>query len=168
MTKVGTNSNQMKHLILSFIIGILYLQSADAQQVNNTYELTLNGTKDIMATAMAYAKEHNAPGAAVAIVDAAGTVVLLERLDGTFLISSEVSLGKARSAALFRFPTINLENAINNGRPALISTGEVALKGGIPITYKGKIIGAIGVSGAASADQDVEIAQAGLRATFLQ
>lgn len=158
----------MKHLILSFIIGILYLQSADAQQVNNTYELTLNGAKDIMATAMAYAKEHNAPGAAVAIVDAAGTVVLLERLDGTFLISSEVSLGKARSAALFRFPTVKLEDSINNGRPALISTGEVALKGGIPITYKGKIIGGIGVSGAASADQDVEIAMAGLRAAFLQ
>lgn len=147
---------------------IFMLHIAQAQQVKTTYELTLDGAKDIMATAMAYAKEHNAPGAAVAIVDAAGTLVLLERLDGTFLISSEVSLGKARSAALFRFETLKLENAINNGRPALISTGEVALKGGIPITYKGKIIGAIGVSGAASADQDVEIAQAGLRATFLQ
>ncbi|MEZ4961714.1 MAG: heme-binding protein [Saprospiraceae bacterium] len=158
----------MKQFIILLALGIFSLQNVQAQQVNQTYELTLAGAKDIMATAMAYAKEHKAPGAAVAIVDAAGTLVLLERLDGTFLISSEVSLGKARSAALFRFPTINLENAINNGRPALISTGEVALKGGIPITYKGKIIGAIGVSGAASADQDVEIAMAGLRATFLQ
>ncbi|MCB0519804.1 MAG: heme-binding protein [Lewinellaceae bacterium] len=158
----------MKQFIILLALGIFSLQNAQAQQVNETYELTLAGAKDIMAAAMAYAKDHKSPGAAVAIVDAAGTLVLLERLDGTFLISSEVSLGKARSAALFRFPTINLENAINNGRPALISTGEVALKGGIPITYKGKIIGGIGVSGVASADQDVEIAMAGLRATFLQ
>lgn len=168
MTKVVTKSDQMKRLIFIITLVVFLFQNAQAQQVNPTYELTLAGAKDIMATAMAYAKEHNAPGAAVAIVDAAGTLVLLERLDGTFLISSEVSLGKARSAALFRFETLKLENAINNGRPALISTGEVALKDGIPITYKGKIIGAIGVSGAASADQDVEIAMAGLRAAFLQ
>ncbi len=158
----------MKHLSIFFLLGVLFLQSAKAQQVNTSYELTLAGAKDIMAAAMAYAQEHKAPGATVAIVDAAGTLVLLERLDGTFLISSEVSLGKARSAALFRFPTIKLEDNINGGRTALLSTGEVSLKGGIPITYKGKIIGAIGVSGAASADQDVEIAMAGLRATFLQ
>lgn len=158
----------MKRLIFLFAIGLLCLQNAVAQQVNETYELTLAGAKDIMSAAMGYAKDHKAPGAAVAIVDAAGTLVLLERIDGTFLISSEVSIGKARSAALFRFPTIKLEDNINGGRTALLSTGEVSLKGGIPIVYKGKIIGAIGVSGAASADQDVEIAMAGLRAAFLQ
>lgn len=158
----------MNRLIFLFAISIFTFHLAAAQQVNETYELTLAGAKDIMSAAMSYANDHKAPGAAVAIVDAAGTLILLERLDGTFLISSEVSLGKARSAALFRFPTIKLEDSINNGRPALISTGEVALKGGIPITYKGKIIGAIGVSGAASADQDVEIATAGLKAGFLQ
>jgi glc operon protein GlcG len=158
----------MKRLIFLIQLCVFFLQNADAQQVNDTYELTLAGAKDIMATAMNYAKEHKAPGAAVAIVDAAGTLVLLERMDGTFLISSEVSVGKARSAALFRFPTIKLEDHINGGRTALLSTGEVSLKGGVPIVYKGKIIGAIGVSGAASADQDVEIAQAGLKVKFLQ
>lgn len=157
----------MKYFLFLFLI-LAVLSRASAQQVNATYELTLAGAKDILAAAVDYAKTNNAPGAAIAIVDAAGTLVLFERIDGTFLISSEVSLGKARSAALFRFPTIKLEDNINNGRTALISTGEVSLKGGIPITYQGKIIGAIGVSGAASADQDVEIAMAGLRAAFLQ
>lgn len=144
------------------------LQGALAQEVNETYELTLKGAKDIMIAAMDYAKQAHAPGAAIAVVDAAGTLVLFERMDGTFLISSEVSYGKAKSAALFRFPTIKLEDSINNGRPALLSVGEVALKGGIPITYRGKVIGGIGVSGAANADQDVEIAMSGLRASFLQ
>lgn len=157
----------MKQFI-ALILTLAYLgHSAKSQEVATTYELTLNGAKEIMTTAMQYARNANAPGAAIAIVDAAGTLVLLERLDGTFLISSEVSYGKAKSAALFRFPTIKLEDSINNGRPALISVGEVALKGGVPITYQGKVIGGIGVSGAASADQDVEIAMAGLKASFL-
>ncbi len=158
----------MKRIIFLFALGIFTFHFAAAQQVNETYELTLAGAKEIMASAMTFAKENKAPGAAIAIVDAAGTLVLLERMDGTFLISSEVSMGKARSAALFCFPTIKLEDNINGGRTALLSTGEVSLKGGIPITYKGKIIGAIGVSGAASADQDVEIATAGLKASFLK
>ncbi len=158
----------MKRLIFLFLTSFIGLHQSMAQPVNATYELTLEGAKAIMASAMDYAQGHNAPGAAIAIVDAAGTLVLLERMDGTFLISSEISYGKARSAALFRFPTIKLEDAINNGRPALLSTGENTLKGGIPITYDGKIIGGIGVSGAASAGQDVEIAMAGLKAVFLQ
>ncbi|MEZ4932765.1 MAG: heme-binding protein [Saprospiraceae bacterium] len=158
----------MERNIFLFLFGFFFAQNIIAQQVNETYELTLDGAKNIMATAIAYAQEHNAPGAAISIVDAAGTLILLERIDGTFLISSEVSYGKARSAALFRFPTVKLENAINNGRPALLSIDQNSLKGGIPIVYKGKIIGGIGVSGAASAEQDEEIAMAGLKAHFLQ
>ncbi|MCB0517785.1 MAG: heme-binding protein [Saprospiraceae bacterium] len=158
----------MTRIISSLLFCLFILQNVQAQQVNQTYELTLAGAKDVMAAAMKYAKDNNAPGAAIAIVDAAGTLVLLERLDGTFLISSEVSYGKAHSAALFRFETVKLENAINNGRPALISIDQNSLKGGVPIVYKGKIIGAIGVSGAASAEQDELIAKAGLTAAFLQ
>lgn len=157
----------MKHFLSILITLTILVPLTQAQQVNETYELTLEGAKDIMSAAINYAKEVKAPGAAIAIVDAAGTLVFFERMDGTFLVSSEVSFGKARSAALFRFPTIKLEDSINNGRPALITTGEVSLKGGIPITYHGRVIGGIGVSGAASADQDVEIAMAGLKAQFL-
>lgn len=153
--------------LLSFCFSALLFQSVFAQEVQPTYELTIDGAKAIMTSALTYAKSVSAPGAAIAIVDGAGTLVCFERMDGTFLISSEVSYGKARSAALFRFPTIKLEDNINHGRPALITTGEVALKGGVPIVYHGKVIGAIGVSGAASADQDVEIAMAGLNAEFL-
>jgi glc operon protein GlcG len=158
----------MKSFIITLLSCITTMPVLYAQPVSETYELTLEGAKQIMNTAMSHAKTIEAPGAAIAIVDAAGTLVLFERLNGTFLISSDVSMGKARSAALFRFPTMRLEESINDGRPALISTGEVALKGGVPIIFRGKVIGAIGVSGAASADQDVEIATAALQAQFLR
>lgn len=156
----------MKYLLLSIALWFS-ITSMQAQEVAMTYELTLDGAKEILASARQYAEAAHAPGASIAIVDAAGTLVYFERLNGSFPISSEVSIGKARSAALFRFPTLKLEEGINNGRPALLSVGEVSLKGGLPIVYDGKVIGGIGVSGAASADQDVEIANAGLKAKFL-
>ncbi len=137
-------------------------------QVVETYELTLEGAKEIMAKATEYAKANNAPGGAIAIVDAGGNLILLERLNGTFPIAAEVSHGKARTAALFKMPSKNLEDNILKGRTSLITVGENMLRGGVPIIYKGKVIGGIGVSGAASADQDAEIAQAGVGAKFLQ
>lgn len=136
-------------------------------QVSNTYELDLEGAREIMAEAIAYAEANDAPGAAIAIVDAGGHLILLERLTGTFPIASEVSYGKARTGATFRMPSKNLEDAIIGGRGSLITVGENMLRGGLPIIYRGKVIGGIGVSGAASADQDVEIAEAGLSAAFL-
>jgi glc operon protein GlcG len=94
-------------------------------------------------------------------VDNGGNLVYLERLDGTFAASSDVAIQKARTAAQFKAPSKKLEDAINNGRSALITVGRTFLQGGIPIMYNGEVIGAIGVSGAASAAQDEEIALAG-------
>ena len=155
----------MKHIL--FVVA-LFIATGNvfAQSVETTYELTLAGAKEIMASAVKYAKANNAPGAAIAIVDAGGNLVLLERLDGTFPIAAEVSHGKARTAALFKMPSKNLEDNILKGRNSLITVGEVMLRGGVPIFYKGKVIGGIGVSGAASADQDAEIAQAGADVSF--
>lgn len=147
---------------------VLFLHGLCLGQVQGTFELTLEGAKEIMAKAVEFAKTNQAPGAAIAIVDAGGSLILLERLTGTFPIAAEVSQGKARTAALFKMPSKNLEDNILKGRTSLITVGENMLRGGLPIVYQGKIIGGIGVSGAASADQDVEIAQAGLTASFLQ
>lgn len=153
---------------LLIIIALLFAVLQIKAQVAETYELTLEGAKEIMAKATEYAKANNAPGGAIAIVDAGGNLILLERLTNTFPIASEVSHGKARTAALFKMPSKNLEDNILKGRTSLITVGENMLRGGVPIIYKGKVIGGIGVSGAASADQDAEIAQAGLSALFLQ
>ena len=124
-------------------------------------ELTLALAKQLMASAEAEAARLNAPGGAIAIVDDGGHLVMLERLDGTFPAASAVSTEKARTAAVFRMPTENLENAIKNGRNALLGVSLMTpLQGGVPIVVGGRAIGAVGVSGAASAAQDTEIAKA--------
>lgn len=130
-------------------------------QVKTTYLLTQASCKKIAANALKYAVDNAAPGGSVAIVDAGGHLLYLERMDGTFAQAAEVSFQKARTAALFRKETKGFEDNINSGRVALTTVGPVMLQGGIPIIYKGEVIGAIGVSGAKTADQDTEIAKAG-------
>lgn len=123
--------------------------------------MTLALAKQLMASAEAEAVRLKAPGGAIAIVDDGGHLVLLERLDGTFPAAAAVSTEKARTAAVFRMPTENLENAIKNGRNALLGVSVMTpLQGGVPIRAHGRVVGAVGVSGAASAAQDTEIANA--------
>jgi len=110
-----------------------------------------------------FAKANNAPGGAIAVVDNGGNLVYLERLDNTFPAASEVAIKKANTAATFKAPSSKLENSINGGRQALITVGHTFLQGGIPILYDGQVIGAIGVSGSASAQQDEDMATAGTK-----
>ena len=125
-------------------------------------QLTLEAAQKITEKAMKYLKENRAPGGSIAIVDEAGMPIYLVRANGTFHAASEVSIGKAKTAALFGFPSKKLEDGIYGGRNSLITVGYNMLRGGLPIRVNGKVVGGIGVSGAASADQDVEIAEAGL------
>lgn len=127
--------------------------------------LTLAGAKKVLAAAQEYARQHNAPGGAIAIVDESGNLMLLERLDGTFAAASSVSTGKARTSVMFGKPTRLFEDLVNKGRTTMVALPDVTpftpLQGGVPIEIDGQIVGAIGVSGASSAQQDDEIAQAG-------
>jgi uncharacterized protein GlcG (DUF336 family) len=101
---------------------------------------------------------------AVAVVDAGGGLILFHCLDDTQAGSREISVLKARTAALLHRPTKALEDGIAGGRTALLTIpGMVALVGGVPIRVDGTVVGAIGVSGMASA-QDGEVAAAGLAA----
>jgi glc operon protein GlcG len=101
---------------------------------------------------------------AAAVVDGGGTLVYFERIDGTQTGSSEVAVAKARSAAAFKRPTQAFEEALAGGRQAILSLpGAIPLEGGIPLVLDGKIVGAIGVSGATS-QQDGVCAQAGVNA----
>jgi glc operon protein GlcG len=127
--------------------------------------LTLDGAKAIIAAAVAEAKRNNAPGGAIAIVDDGGNLIALERLDNTFAAGANISIGKARTAALFKRPTKAFEDIINKGRTTMVALPDFTpLQGGVPITLEGQVIGGIGVSGAASAQQDEEIAIAGASA----
>jgi glc operon protein GlcG len=139
-------------------------------QVGSEKNLTLQGAKKIVEEARKYATSVNAPhgGPSIAIVDKGGNLLYLDRPENTFAGSAMVAYEKARTAAHFEQPTKNFENKIKEGRTPLVTVGYVMLEGGVPILFNGEIIGAIGVSGAASSQQDVEIAEAGAKAKLEQ
>ncbi len=124
-------------------------------QVAEKKALTLEGAKKITAAAAAEAMKRNV-GVVIAVVDDGGHLLVLERLDNT-----QVGIGKARTAAIFRRPTKEFEDGIAKGRTAsLVIPGATPLQGGVPIVYAGKVIGAIGVSGD-TPQADEEIAKVG-------
>lgn len=144
---------------------LMVIYSIGDAQTAQKKALTLDGAKIAIAAAVAEAKSKNAPGGAIAVVDEGGNLVAVERLDNTFAAGANISIGKARTAALFKRPTKFFEEVINKGRTAMTSLADFTpLQGGIPIIVDGQVIGAIGVSGAASAQQDEELAMAGAQA----
>lgn len=142
---------------LALLVG---LATPAATQVAQARTLTLEGARNVLAAAVSYARTRAGTGV-IAVVDAGGHLVALERLDGTFAAGATVSIGKARTAALFRKPTRVFEELINKGRTAMTTVDFTPLIGGVPIVVDGEIVGAIGVSGAASAQEDEEVALAG-------
>jgi glc operon protein GlcG len=134
-----------------------------AGPVTTKKSLTLEGARKAIAAAVAEAKKNNATGV-IAVVDDGGNLMALERIDGTFAAGAAISIGKARTAALFKKPTKVFEDVIAKGRTAMVAVDFTPLQGGIPIVVDGQVVGAIGVSGASSAQQDEEFAIAGANA----
>src|SRR6266496_46153 len=130
--------------------------------------LTLKGAESVIAAAKAEAQKLQAPGGVMAVVDDGGNLMALERLDGTFSAGANISIGKARTAVMFKKPTRFFEELINsNGKGRTVMTALenfTPLIGGIPFVVDGQIVGGVGVSGAASADQDEKLAIAGSNA----
>jgi glc operon protein GlcG len=122
--------------------------------------LTLAGAKAVAAAAAAEAARGN-EGGSIAIVDAGGNLMYLERLEPTFPMGAHIATEKARTAALFQRPSKALEDVILSGRSTLLSVVPAPLQGGEPLVVDGEIVGAVGVSGAASAVRDQAIATAG-------
>ena len=126
--------------------------------IQTSKELTLAGAKQIAAAGAAEAKRLDA-GGALAVVDTGGHVLYVERLDGTFPAAATVAIDKARTAALFRRETRVFEEAIRGGRVSLTGVSALTpLEGGVPIVVSGVVVGAVGVSGAHSSQEDVGIA----------
>jgi glc operon protein GlcG len=137
---------------------------AATAQVTEKKTLTLSGAKAVAAAAAAEARKNWA-GGSIAVVDDGGNLLLVERLDNTFAAAANISIAKARSAANFRKETSAFENAVKNGRVALVANQELLpLQGGVPIIVDGQVVGAIGVAGANSAQQDEDIAVAAVKA----
>ena len=136
----------------------------EAQMLTNPYGAPISNADAKKAAAAALAEAaKNHWNMAVAVVDPNGTLVYYEKMDNTQLGSANVAVDKARSAALYKRPTKAFQDALASGGAGmrvLGLQGAVPVEGGVPIIADGKIIGAIGVSGANS-DQDGQCAVAG-------
>lgn len=125
--------------------------------------VSLEQARTAVAAARAEATRRNFT-LAFAVVEPSGSLVLFERMDGIQYGSVQVAQDKARSAALFRRPTKAFAEAVTAGRVGVLGLeGAVAVEGGVPLLSGGRIIGALGVSGASS-EQDGQVAQAGAAA----
>jgi uncharacterized protein GlcG (DUF336 family) len=121
--------------------------------------LALDDVKRIVKAAEEEAR-RNHWNVVIAVVDDGGHLMYLQR-EKVQLGSVNVAIKKARTALMFRRPTKFWEETVAHGRPGYLSFDDMLpIEGGIPLTYKGEIVGAIGVSGVKSS-QDGIIAQAG-------
>lgn len=127
--------------------------------LGTTKFITLEAAKKMMAAGEAEARK-NGWNVAITICDANGDLIMFQKIDDTQNGSIAVSQGKARAAALFKRPSRVLEEMIAGGKTAFLAVdGIVPLQGGVPVTADGRVIGAVGVSGVTSA-QDEQVAMA--------
>lgn len=150
--------------LVAFVFTTVYAIPPARPQMPNPYgfPISLENAKKAAASAAAEASKNNWT-IAVAIVDTAGTLVYYEKMDNTQVGSANVAIDKARSAALFKRPTKAFQDALaagGDGLRILRLQGAVPSDGGIPLLLEGKIIGAIGVSGATNT-QDAQCAKSG-------
>jgi len=161
-------------ILASLTVGIS-AQAPQAQRPRDAavpQSITLTTAKTIAAAAEAAALKANAK-VGIAIIDGNGDLVFSQRLDGASSRGVQSAQGKARAALLFGVPTKQIRDAADAGKSLpltvnVVNNGAETMtinQGGLPILKDGKVIGAVGVGGAASSD-DERFAQAGLDAAF--
>lgn len=165
MLKRAARGASVLALGLAVLSGALVSTELALAQLPNPYGLAVGVDVAKRAAAAAIAEgKRNGWTVAAAVVDPGGTLVYFERIDGTQNASSDIAIGKARTAATFKRPTQLLEQAVASGRQGFLSLpSAITLEGGLPLIIDGKIVGALGVSGATS-QQDGVCAQAGAQA----
>lgn len=149
------------------LLGMTVMAGLASAQMPNPYgpPISLEAARKVVVPAIAEATKNNWT-VAVAVVDPSGNLVYYEKMDNTQMGSAHVAVEKARTAALFKRPTQAFQDALAKGAEnlrILTLPGVVAAEGGIPLVADGKIVGAIGVSGMTSA-QDNQCAKAGVEA----
>jgi glc operon protein GlcG len=126
--------------------------------------LTYEGAR-MVAEAIGAEASRRGVAPVVSAVDAGGELMYLLRPDAAQVASVQVTTDKARTAAIYRRPSKDFEDQASGGRPSALHLARaVPLQGGIPIEIDGEVVGAVGVSGARSADEDQELAMVGVGA----
>lgn len=150
-------------LLLSLVVFAFARPVAAEAQLLDTKAVSLEGAKAMIAAAEAEAARNNW-NMAIAVVDAGGQLIALHRRDGTQTASIQIAIDKARTATAFRRSTELLQQMVAGGTTGVLNVeGAMPIQGGLPILVDGVAIGAIGVSGGTSV-QDQQVAQAGLDA----
>jgi glc operon protein GlcG len=152
-------------LIFGSVLGLAVITAGTAMaQLAEKQVITLAAARKMVAAAEAEAERNHWAGV-IAVVDDGGWPILIERMDHAALLAGvELAPGKARTAALFKKPSQDLEDAINGGRLAAVTArGFIEMQGALPVVVNGEVIGAIGVS-ADTKEHDAQIARAGLAA----
>ena len=127
-----------------------------------THMLSLEDARRIAAAAETEARDKGW-SVSIAICDAGGHALWLQRMDGAPLMSAAVAPEKARTCVLSGKPSKVYEDMVNNGRFAALAMPVVPLEGGEPIVVDGNVVGAVGVSGV-KAGEDAQVARAGVAA----
>jgi len=160
----------MKHIQRLAVLGVLVSAAASVTAEPASDPILLDRPTLSLAAARAIigAAEREAAargvGVVTVVVDGAGNMIQLSRMDSAQVASVEVGIGKARTAAIFRRPSRVFEEQVRNGRiAALALAGATPLQGGVPVVIAGAVVGAVGVSGD-SPQIDEAIAMAGARA----
>ncbi len=118
--------------------------------------ITIEQAKKVAAAALAPARA-NGWTVVIAIVDPGGHLVYLEKLDQTQVGSVVIAEQKARSAAIFKRPTKMFQERLARGGDGLLVlrlAGAIPVEGGVPIIVDGKLVGALGVSGGSSSEDE--------------
>jgi uncharacterized protein GlcG (DUF336 family)/mannose-6-phosphate isomerase-like protein (cupin superfamily) len=135
--------------------------AAAAISTADAYEITQAGAR-MVAEAVGAAAASRGVAPVVCVVDSGGELVYLHRPDAAQVASVGVTTDKARTAAIYRRPSRDFEEQASNGRPSALHLARaVPLQGGMPLIWEGQVAGAVGVSGASSADEDQELAAIG-------
>ena len=130
--------------------------------MRNRPALTSEDAHKMMAACKAEAQK-NKWKVTIAIVDDGGNLLLAERLDGAGPLSAEVALGKARASAISRRPSKFLEDRLKDRSGFHAFPIGIQVQGALPLMHQGEAVGAIGVSGVQS-HEDEQVAQAGVTA----
>jgi glc operon protein GlcG len=151
--------NVLRPVTLMAVFGVM-MSSALAQSFPAYGSaISLDDARRVIAQAKVEAAK-NKWNLAIAVVDSAGVLVAMERMDDTLVVSAHLAIDKARTANGFKRPTKALQDFVTSGfTPILSLQGATAVEGGVPIVQGGKIVGAVGVSGA-NANEDGIVAVA--------
>ena len=141
---------------LSFLIGGGDSWAADPTVAAKV--ISEAGAQQVLIAAEHEAEALHAP-CAIAVVDTSGILVAFLKMDGVRAGSPDLAIGKARTSALLQRPTAETESAVNDGRPAFITSGLMTLRGGAPLMAGAEVVGAVGIA-SLDKDNDVKIAQA--------